>query len=108
MNKKQKEVLTFIKILRQSFSDASTVYTFWGCYWFYEIIQYLYPEAIWYMYDNSHILCKIWEVYYDITGIIKIESDIDIRELTEEDHFTACWRRDWQRVERMINKYINR
>lgn len=108
MNKKQKKILNFIKVLRCSFSDAAIIYCWGACYGFYEIIKNLYPECDWYMYDNQHILCKIWEDYYDIEWIVAIDNDVEIKLLTEEDHFKAWSWRDGQRVENMIRKYNNR
>lgn len=106
MDKKQKEILEFIKVLRQSFTDASTIYTWWACYGFYEIMKHLHKDCIAYLCNWEHVACKIWEKYYDIDWFIN-EKDNELKEMDYLDHYKAESWKDWQRVENMIRKYIN-
>lgn len=70
-------VLYTITTIRNSFPDAVEVYTRGGCYQFYLILQSIYPEAVAY-YDDSHIITKINENYYDITGKVKRENHLEV------------------------------
>lgn len=105
MKKQEKEILEFIKVLRKSFSDADIVYKFGACYWLFEILKYLYPESVWYMVDDNHVVTRIWDKYYDISWEYIQENNEELKEFTyETDYIAGSWR-DWQRLERMLKKY---
>lgn len=108
MNKQKKEILEFIKTIRQSFSDASIIYNYGACYWLYEILKHIYPKCEWYMYNREHILCKIGEDFYDIEWVVIPDKWYKTELMTEEDHYIASSWKDGQRVENMIRKYNNR
>jgi hypothetical protein len=107
MNKKQKDILDFIAIIRRSFSDASIIYQYWWCYGFYQIIKHIYPDIVPYLCNDAHVVCRLWDFYYDIDGILE-EWDNEFKEMTELDHYRASSWWDGQRVENMIKKYNNK
>ena len=63
-------ILEFIEAVRASFVGADHVYTNGSCYQFFKILKVVYPDAIAY-YDNDHIISKIGNKYYDITGEVE-------------------------------------
>lgn len=70
--KTNKKVREFISVIRGSFHDASVVYTSGGCYGFYQIMKFVFPEAVAYFSDcdKQHIVVRIGDRYYDIDGLI--------------------------------------
>lgn len=91
MDKKEhKKIIKFIKAIRESFHESYIVYCFGGCYGFYTILKSIYPEAKAYFLDSEreHIITKIGDNYYDITG--KVYGDGHIK-LKKDDH-------DWWEV----------
>ena len=109
MTKKQKEILNLISAIRGSFPDASIIYTFGGCYGFYEILKSVFKDATPYMLkDETHIITKIGDSYYDITGEyidVNGEARHECTQLNERQ------KRFWesvasgQRAEWMLKKY---
>lgn len=69
LSKKDKDPLLIINTIRDSFIGAEEVYTKGSCYQFYKILKIMFPEAICY-YDCYHVITKIGDKYYDITGEI--------------------------------------
>lgn len=69
MTKKEQEVEKFIQTIRDSFIGSQQVYTEGSCYHFYLILKQVFPEAKAY-YDADHIITKIGNKFYDITGEI--------------------------------------
>ena len=67
MNELYRQVEEFIAILRDSFIGSQQVYTEGSCYQFYLILKNVFPMAEAY-YDTFHVITKIEERYYDITG----------------------------------------
>ena len=63
---------SFIKTIRESFHGSVRVYTSGSCYQFYLILKQVYPNAVAY-YENDHVVTKIDNKYYDITG--EVEGD---------------------------------
>ena len=56
--------------IRDSFIGSQQVYTEGSCYHFYLILKEVFPDAEpW--YDNEHIVTKIGDKFYDITGEIR-------------------------------------
>jgi hypothetical protein len=60
----------FIATIRDSFIGSQQVYTEGSCYHFYLILKKVFPNAEAY-YDIDHILTKIDNRFYDITGEVK-------------------------------------
>lgn len=63
-------VESFIAKIRDSFIGAQQVYTEGSCYHFYLILKEVFPEAEPY-YDADHVITKIDNKFYDITGEIQ-------------------------------------
>lgn len=63
-------VESFIAKVRDSFIGSQQVYTEGSCYHFYLILKEVFPDAEpW--YDNEHIVTKIGDKFYDITGEVR-------------------------------------
>lgn len=57
----------FISTIRDSFIGSQQVYTEGSCYHFYLILKQVFPTAeCW--YDSDHVITKIENKFYDITG----------------------------------------
>lgn len=69
MTNREREVEKFIQTIRDSFIGSQQVYTEGSCYHFYLILKQVFPEAKAY-YDADHIITKIGDKFYDITGEI--------------------------------------
>jgi hypothetical protein len=61
------EILVLIEAIRNSFHGSIRVYTQGSCYHFYKILKSVFTDAEPY-YQNSHIVTKINDRFYDITG----------------------------------------
>lgn len=61
--------LDYIYLIADSFHGAEHVYTMGSCYKFYEILKAVFPEAEAYS-DDEHVITKIDNGFYDITGPI--------------------------------------
>ena len=69
MKTTHKNILRFIKVSRESFPQASIIYTFGGCYGFHQILKLVFPSAIAYQTtDGDHVVSKIGNRLYDIDG----------------------------------------
>lgn len=66
---KHRQILNFIEIIRDSFPQATEVYTSGSCFQFYRILKRVYSEAEAY-YNISHVITKIGRYYYDINGVV--------------------------------------
>lgn len=64
------DILDVIKSIRESFYGSTVVYTNGSCYHFFNILKTIFPNAIAY-YKNDHIVTKIGNKFYDITGEVK-------------------------------------
>ncbi len=62
-----KKVLSVIRAIRNSFIGSEIVYTKGSCYQFYLILREVFPQAEAF-YDEDHLITKIENKYYDITG----------------------------------------
>jgi hypothetical protein len=65
-------VLRFISIIRDSFIGSQQVYTEGSCYHFHKILKEVFPKAEAYTDLIGHIVTKINDKYYDITGEVKL------------------------------------
>lgn len=103
--KQHKEILAFIKVIRDSFHDSYIVYSYGGCYGFYQILKYMFPKAKPYFETDKecHIITKIGGKYYDVKG--------ECYDLTKPKLLTKKDREEWQvsmdgqRIEWMVAKY---
>lgn len=60
----------FISTIRDSFIGSQHVYTGGSCYHFYLILKKVFPNAEPF-YDLDHVITKIDDKYYDITGEVR-------------------------------------
>jgi len=64
------KVEEFISTIRDSFIGSQQVYTEGSCYHFYLILKQVFPDAEpW--YDEDHVVTKIDNKFYDITGEVR-------------------------------------
>lgn len=73
------KVEAFIATVRDSFIGSQQVYTEGSCYHFYLILKQVFPQAEPY-YDADHIISKIDDKYYDITGEVRGDLNLEIYE----------------------------
>lgn len=70
------KVETFIAAVRDSFIGSQQVYTEGSCYHFYLILKEVFPQAeCW--YDEDHVLTKIDDKFYDITGEVRKDTSLN-------------------------------
>jgi hypothetical protein len=81
---KHRKILRFIKAIRESVRGAELIYTHGSCYQFYLILKSIIPEAKAY-YNSDHVITKIGERFYDITGEVKCENH-----LLMDGHYPDC------------------
>lgn len=66
---KHKQILRLIKEIRESHSEMVNIFTMGSCINLYCILKVIYLDAV--AYTNSdHIITKIDDKFYDITGEI--------------------------------------
>lgn len=68
------DVESFISKIRDSFIGSQQVYTEGSCYHFYLILKEVFSDAVAY-WDGGHIISKIGDKYYDITGEVAKPND---------------------------------
>ena len=73
------KVESFISRLRDSFVGSQQVYTQGSCYHLYLILKEVFPEALPY-YDGDHVITKIGDRYYDITGEVSCSSGMLLKD----------------------------
>lgn len=66
---KHQKILNFISLIRNSHSKMTDIFTQGSCGDFYKILREVYPESIPY-YNSNHMITRIDDKYYDITGQI--------------------------------------
>ncbi len=69
--------LDLIYAIESSFKDSIDYFTNGECYAFYNILKAAFPEAEAY-YDSNHVITKIGDKFYDITGEVKKDRHIPI------------------------------
>lgn len=74
----------FIASIRDSFIGSQQVYTEGSCYHLYLILKSVFPSAKPY-YNTYHIITKIDNKFYDITGEVKESSDM-LHMITSPDY----------------------
>ena len=72
-------ILHVIETIRNSFDNSVEVYTNGKCYKFYLILKSIFPHANGY-YNNDHVITRIQDKYYDITGEIERTNHLLINE----------------------------
>jgi len=77
---KHTEILSFISLVRGSHCKMEDIYTKGSCLNFYLILRHVYPTAEAY-HNTEHIITKINDRFYDITGEVSSEGYLPI------DHF---------------------
>jgi hypothetical protein len=88
---KKKEVLSFIELIRESCPEIQTfIFTHGACYQFHLILKSRFPEAIPY-YNENHVISKIGDSYFDITGEVIVDGKDCYTLLKEEP---TDWGRD--------------
>lgn len=65
----------FIARVRDSFIGSQQVYTEGSCYHFYLILKEVFPNAKPY-FNEDHIVTKIGNKFYDITGEVRKDANI--------------------------------
>ena len=68
-------ILDVITTIRNSFPNAVEVYTSGSCYKFYLILKAIFPKAKAY-YNSDHVITRIGDQYYDITGEVQKENHL--------------------------------
>jgi len=83
---KDKNIIRFIKTVRESSGGSIATYTMGNCYQFYEILKCIYPEAE--AYYAGHVWTKIEDEFYDIRGKLKQEykERYDLQPIVDEEH----------------------
>jgi len=76
---KHREILNFISILRQAHPEMERIFSNGACFYLYLLLKKAYPEAVAY-YDNNHVITKIGNKYYDITGSVECKNSILLTE----------------------------
>lgn len=87
----QEKVLTFIETIRNSFDGSVTVYTRGSCYWFFLILKQVFPEAQAF-FDMNHVITKIGDGYYDITGEVQKVDHLPFTEVEESVKIQRGWK----------------
>jgi len=89
--------LPLIRAIRESTPYMAAIYQNGSCWHFHKVLKAVFPEAEpFYFYDdsNSHVITRIGEKFYDITG----EVDYAHRAKPfDERHFPGCtkYRERW-------------
>ena len=66
--KRHEDIMSYIKIIRESFDGAEIAYKNGSCYKFYEILKHTFPESMPFYTGVHHVVTKINGRYYDIGG----------------------------------------
>ena len=77
-------VLFFIETVRNSFPTAVEIYTNGSRYKFYLILKAVFPHAHAY-YNSEHIITKIQDRYYDITGEVTRSNHLSVNKYYSHD-----------------------
>lgn len=65
----QQQILNLISEIRNSHSKMEKIFLYGSCINLFMILRVVYPTAVAY-YNIDHIITKIGDFYYDITGIV--------------------------------------
>lgn len=90
---KHDRILHFIATIRQSHPQMENIFTKGSCFYFYLILKEVFPEAEYYD-DFNHVITKIDDRFYDITGEIDIEEEQEVTgrswEQLDEDFYSPA------------------
>ncbi len=73
----------FIDTVRNSFPNAVEIYAKDNCYKFHLILKAVFPSASYYR-NSTHVITKIRDRYYDITG--EVEKTDHVSEIEYYSH----------------------
>lgn len=76
-------VIHFISTVRDSHPTMVSIFTHGSCLYFYRILKSVFPQAEAY-YDMDHVITKIGDRYYDITGEVKKKNHQPLSEFTHK------------------------
>lgn len=76
-------IINFISTIRNSFYGSETVYTQGSCYNFHLILKEVFPDAVAY-FEDEHIVSKIEDKFYDITGEVEPQNEFILFEEVAE------------------------
>lgn len=62
------DILLFINLITSTFGNYKKNSE--GCFRFYRILKFQYPDVVGY-YNSNHVITKIGEVFYDQNGIVE-------------------------------------
>ncbi len=82
-----KYILYIIEGIRNSFDSSVETYTRGKCYKFYLILKSIFPSAIAY-YNSDHVITRIRDKYYDITGEVKRTNHHSVDDHIDYSHET--------------------
>lgn len=106
---KHKDIIAFIKAVRESFPDAPIIYRYGGCYGFHLILKEVYPTADPFVTaNNDHIVTRINDRFYDVLGeYVNNDGELfdKVKKLTEKQKEYWETVASGQRVEFMLKKY---
>lgn len=71
MSDKKPEIKSVIEAVREISPLMERICKEGSCYRFYELLKVIYPDAKAFYNDEMHVLTKIGDTYYDITGEVK-------------------------------------
>ena len=72
-------ILCFIFSIRRRQATSWGWYLNGGCYYFYGMLKERFPHAEAY-YDSNHIIIKIDDAYYDITGEVEKKKHANVEQ----------------------------
>lgn len=81
-NDKHEQVLSLIEEISNSNPIMEDIFLNGRCFNLYRILAVVFPEALAY-YDLNHIITKIDDRYYDITG--------EVKDITGYHHLDSYW-----------------
>jgi len=67
---KTKQPEAYLNLLKEGIPNAVSLFLYGGCYKLYKILKFVYSDAVAY-YDGNHVITKIGDKFYDITGEVK-------------------------------------
>lgn len=85
-----KKILQIIKNIRESHPEAVTFYLFGYCYQFHLILKSIFETSEAY-YNSDHVITKIGNKFYDITGEIKPKNHIPLKDYLNGNSNTDKW-----------------
>lgn len=88
------QIEEYISTIRNSFSGSVKVYTEGSCYQFYKILKIAFPQAEAY-YNSDHVITKIGNRFYDITGEVQKINHLEMDEHYPNSTVKDCRYNNW-------------